>query len=135
DGGGHLVTTYLSGIVDENDQFWPGAFPGALRDLLGVRVQEFAPLREGESVSLDGDFGPLTGTLWTDQVDVLDAQVLARYTDGFVAGRPAITRRAHGDGSATYVSTRLGAAGLRPVLAALLSAAGVASPLPEAVRG
>lgn len=135
DGGGHLVATYLSGIVDENDHFWPGAYPGALRELLGVRVQEFAPLPEDESVRLDGPLGPLTGTLWTDKLDVLEAQVLASYVDGFVAGRPAITRRASGRGTATYVSTRLGVAGLRTVLAALCRDAQVTSPLPEALRG
>jgi beta-galactosidase len=135
EGGGHLVTTYLSGIVDEHDHFWPGAFPGALRDLLGVRVQEFAPLPDGDSVCLEGELGELTGTLWTDLLDALDAQVLARYTSGLPAGRPAITRRRQGDGSATYVSTRLGPAGLRPLLASLCAEAGLASPLPEPIRG
>ena len=135
DGGGHLVATYLSGIVTEHDHFWPGDFPGALRDLLGVRVQEFAPLRDGESVTLESAFGPLTGTLWTDKLDVIDADVLARYASGWLAGRAAVTRRAHGTGTATYVSTRLGPAGLRPVLTELCGRAGVVSPLPAAARG
>ena len=40
-GGGHLVTTYFSGIVDEHDHVWLGGYPGALRDLLGIRIEEF----------------------------------------------------------------------------------------------
>ncbi|KKD02144.1 beta-galactosidase, partial [Streptomyces sp. WM6386] len=36
--GGHLVTTYFSGIVDQNDHIWLGGYPGALRELLGIRV-------------------------------------------------------------------------------------------------
>ncbi|MEU3166710.1 beta-galactosidase [Streptosporangium sp. NPDC006930] len=123
-GGGHLVTTYFSGIVDEHDHFWPGPFPGALRDLLGIRVEEFAPLLEEEAVALDGG---LTGTLWTDHIEVSDpaVAVLARYLDGEQAGRPAITRRTSGGGSATYVSTRLGVGGLRRLLDPILAHAGV----------
>ncbi|WP_405808672.1 beta-galactosidase [Streptomyces sp. NBC_01520] len=134
-GGGHLVTTYYSGVVDENDHVYLGGYPGALRDLLGIRVEEFAPLRDGVDVRLDNG---LTGTLWTDQIGVTDSEVtvLARYENGDHAGRPAITRRAVGDGgSAAYVSTRLGSHGLPEVLGALLSGAGVTSELPESARG
>jgi hypothetical protein len=53
DGGGHLITTYFSGIVDENDHVWLGGYPGALRSLLGIRIEEFAPLLDGEQVELD----------------------------------------------------------------------------------
>jgi beta-galactosidase len=61
--------------------------------------------------------------------------VLVRYTSGEQAGRPAVTRRAPGPGSAAYVSTRLGPAGLTPLLARLAASAGVTSELPPALRG
>ncbi len=51
--GATVVVTYWSGIVDEDDHIRLGGYPGAFRDLLGVRVEEFLPLRQGESVSLD----------------------------------------------------------------------------------
>jgi beta-galactosidase len=133
-GGGHLVTTYFSGIVDENDHVWLGGYPGALRDLLGIRIEEFDPLLSGELVELDNGG---TGSVWTDRIDLVagDVEVLARYQTGDQAGRPAITRRPVGGGSAAYVSTRLGAVGLPPVLAPLLAAAGVGSDLPPDARG
>jgi beta-galactosidase len=133
-GGGHLVTTYFSGIVDENDHVWLGGYPGALRDLLGIRIEEFAPLLDGERVELDNGG---TGAVWTDRIDLVadGVQVLARYRSGDQAGRPAITRRPVGAGSAAYVSTRLGAAGLAPVLGRLLEAAGIGSDLPPDARG
>ncbi|CAM5601359.1 beta-galactosidase [Streptomyces aurantiogriseus] len=132
--GGHLVTTYFSGIVDENDHVWLGGYPGALRELLGIRVEEFGPLLAGESVELDD---ATTGTLWTDRVTVADAdtQVLARYRTGVHAGRPAVTRRSTGGGSASYVSTRLGVDGLVSLLPRLLEPAGVHSELPADLRG
>lgn len=130
--GGHLVTTYFSGVVDENDHVWLGGYPGALRELLGIRVEEFSPLLEGENVTIDGD---LTGTLWAEHITVADAEVIASYQSGDFAGQPAITRRQVGTGSAAYVSTRLGPDGLTRVLGELAAAAGLTSELPEPLRG
>jgi beta-galactosidase len=132
--GGHLITTYFSGIVDEHDHVWLGGYPGALRDLLGIRIEEFGPLLDGETAGLDNGS---VGTLWTDRIDLTgpDTEVLVSYKTGEQAGRAAVTRRAVGAGSATYVSTRLGAAGIVPVLGDLLDRAGVTSELPADVRG
>ena len=132
--GGHLVTTYFSGIVDENDHAYLGGYPGALRDLLGIRVEEFCPLPQDGAVELDNG---CRGTVWTDRIDVVadDVEVLAWYKTGDQAGRPAITRRDVGGGSAGYVSTRLGPDQLRPVLLELLGPAGVRSELPVDLQG
>ncbi|WP_320782368.1 beta-galactosidase [Streptomyces sp. CRN 30] len=132
--GGHLVTTYFSGIVDENDHVHLGGYPGALRDLLGIRIEEFAPLPEGETVELDDG---TTGSVWTDQITDAgpETEVLKRYRTGAQAGRAAVTRRPAGSGSAAYVSTRLGVEGLTALLPKLLDPAGVTSDLPEAARG
>jgi beta-galactosidase len=134
DDGGHFVTTYFSGIVDQHDHVWLGGYPGPLRELLGIRVEEFAPLLDDQRVELDNG---ATGTLWTDRIDVTDpdVEVLAWYKTGDQAGRAAVTRRGVGEGSAAYVSTRLGPAGLVPVLADLLDRAGVSSELPAELRG
>ena len=67
DGGGTALVTYCSGIVDEHDHVRLGGYPGAFRDLLGVRTEEFSPLREGETVRLAG--GVLDGAaadVWTE---------------------------------------------------------------------
>jgi beta-galactosidase len=133
-GGGHLVTTYFSGIVDENDRVWLGGYPGALRELLGIRIEEFGPLLDGEVVVLDNG---ATGTLWADGIELTDpdVQVLASFKSGEQEGRPAITVRMVGAGSAAYVSTRLGPEGLGQVLGELLTITGVHSELPEEARG
>ncbi|MER6624744.1 MULTISPECIES: beta-galactosidase [unclassified Streptomyces] len=132
--GGHLVTTYFSGVVDEHDHVWLGGYPGALRDLLGIRIEEFGPLLAGDRVELDDG---TSGTLWTDRITVTGdgTEVLARYRTGEQSGRPAVTRRPAGGGSATYVSTRLGVGGLTSLLPRLLERAGVESELPAEARG
>ncbi|EFL28245.1 putative beta-galactosidase [Streptomyces himastatinicus ATCC 53653] len=140
--GGHLIATYFSGVVDENDHVWLGGYPGALSELLGIRIEEFGPLLDGETVEIEtatgaGAGGTATGTLWTDRITVTapEVEVLAHYRDGTYPGRPAITRRAVGGGSAAYVSTRLGPGGLTGLLPALLAPAGVTSELPDGARG
>jgi len=134
DAGGHLVTTYFSGIVDENDHVWPGGYPGALRELLGIRIEEFAPLLDDQRVELDNG---TTGTLWSEQIAVTgpDVDVLLWHKTGELDAGPAVTRRTVGSGSAAYVSTRLGPAGLAPLLTELLERASVHTELPEELRG
>ncbi|WP_356833015.1 beta-galactosidase, partial [Arthrobacter sp. APC 3897] len=132
--GGHFVTGYFSGIADENDHIWLGGYPGAFADLLGVRVDEFGPLLDGESIQLDNG---ATATLWADRVQPSghDVEILARYTTGEHSGDAAVTRRAVGNGSAAYMGARLGAPGLAPVLADLAASAGLSSELPAELRG
>ncbi|WP_433288288.1 beta-galactosidase [Pseudonocardia sp. CA-142604] len=103
-GGGQLLVTYFSGIVDESDHIRLGGYPGAFRELLGVRSEEFAPLLPATTVTLDDGS---TADLWTEVLTALDAEVVARYTDGPLPGTPALTRRAVGDGVAWYLATRL----------------------------
>ncbi len=50
--GGHLLVSYFSGIVDEHDTVHDGPYPGALREVLGLSIEEFHPLPEGETVAL-----------------------------------------------------------------------------------
>jgi beta-galactosidase len=100
--GGTLVASYFTGIVEENDSVPPGASPGHLRNLLGLRIPEFRPLLAGETVRLsDGS----VGAIWTDDIEVDEAAVVTNYVDGPSAGGPAVTRRAYGDGAAWYLST------------------------------
>src|SRR4051812_32774752 len=61
--GATVLVTYFSGIVDEHDHVRLGGYPGALRDLLGVRVEEFFPLPPDHRVPLSG-FG--AGSVWSE---------------------------------------------------------------------
>ncbi len=102
DGGAHVLVTYFSGISDPEDHVWLGGYPGAFRDLLGVRVEEFAPLRVGEAVPLEGGGA---GTVWSEVAQALDAEVVHAYAGGPCVSRPAVTRRVVGDGVAWYLGT------------------------------
>ncbi|KPI28577.1 Beta-galactosidase [Actinobacteria bacterium OV320] len=115
--GGTLVVSYFSGIVDEHDAVHEGAYPGALRDVLGLTVEEFSPLLQGGSVRLTGpDGSELAGDVWTEFVVPRGAETVWTYADGLTAGHPAVTRHRLGEGTAWYVSTRLGPEGLDTLL-------------------
>lgn len=120
--GDHVLVSYFSGIVDARNTVRLGGYPGAFRDLLGIRVDEFFPLLAGEHVALDSGW---TGAVWTERVAVTDAEVLARLTSGPLAGTPALTRRTVGTGTATYVSVRPDDDGIRAIVGQLVSAAAV----------
>ncbi|GAB3972214.1 hypothetical protein GCM10027615_32720 [Plantactinospora veratri] len=64
------------------------------------------------------------------------AEPVLRYLDGPAAGGPAVTRHSLGAGHAWYVSTRLDAAGLGPVLRAAYRDAGLVPPdgVPDGVE-
>jgi beta-galactosidase len=124
--GGHALVTYWSGIVDENDHARLGGYPGAFRDLLGVRTEEFFPLREGEQVRLAG--GVLDGEtceVWTEAVQLRGAKEVSGYVDGPLPGVPALTRNTLGNGTAWYLATRLRPTGTAALVRELCGGAGV----------
>ncbi|MEU6762213.1 beta-galactosidase [Streptomyces sp. NPDC046853] len=124
--GGTLFVSYFSGIVDEHDAVHPGPCPGALRDVLGLTVEEFSPLLDGQTVRVTGpDGAELTGDVWTEFVVPRGAETVWTYADGLAAGHPAVTRHRLGEGTAWYVSTRLAARDLDTLLAAACADAGV----------
>lgn len=130
--GGHFVTTYWSGITDENVHMRLGGYPGAFRDLLGIRIEELAPIADTVKLS-DGS----EGEHWSDPVDIIgdNVEVLRTYIDGLFPGGPAVTRRTVKNGSAAFTGTKLRNTSLRRVLGELLSKAGVKSDLAPAIRG
>ncbi|HKT04275.1 MAG TPA: beta-galactosidase [Rugosimonospora sp.] len=131
-GGGTVVVSYFSGIVDEHDTIHPGGHPGALRGLLGVEVEEFLPLRAGQRVGLDSAGaggarlrhnpapavlpGGLSADVWAERLVLEGAEPVLHYVDGPAAGGPAVTRHRVGTGTAWYLSTRLSGVDLDVVL-------------------
>ncbi len=131
EGGAHAVVTFFSGIVDEHDHIRLGGYPGAFRDLLGVRVEEFYPLLPEQRVRLtDGLGAGCTGSQWSELLDCPDAEPVVRLADGAVPGTPAVTRREVATSAAWYVATRLDATANDGLVARVLAESGVRAPVP-----
>ena len=131
-GGGHLVVTYLSGVLDPDLHAWLGGYLGPLRETLGLRVTELAPA--AGPLPLTGEVAGVAGE-WNDAVEVSTAQVVAAYAEGFAAGGPAVTRHERGSGTAWYVGTQPSAGLLDELAARWLTEAGVPGLLTEPVEG
>ncbi|NEB00076.1 beta-galactosidase [Streptomyces sp. SID13726] len=125
--GGTLLVSFFSGIVDAHDTVHPGPYPGALRDVLGLTVEEFDPLLPGERVAVRTSQGDvLQADLWSEYVvPGAGCETVAVFEGGRTAGRPALTRRALGEGAAWYLATRLTGADLAAVVDLALADAGV----------
>ncbi len=130
--GGHLVVTYFSGLVDEHDRVRLGGYPGALRNLLGVRIEEFFPLAARATVRLSR-FGP--GRVWSELGRAESAEVLATYDEGPVAGSPVVTRNRVGRGTAWYVGTEIDDDARTALLRLVLDEGGVTPVLPDLPAG
>jgi beta-galactosidase len=83
--GGTAVVTWLSGVVDADNQ----VDPDRLRHLLGVTVVERHP-----------------GPPWRELVRGAGAETVRAYPDGPLAGHPQVTRRRLGLGTAWYVAAQ-----------------------------
>ncbi len=110
--GGTFVTTYWSGIVDENDLTFLGGFPGPLRHTLGIWSAEIDGLYDGQTnrIKVDKNDLGLSGEYIAyelcDLIHLEGAKALAYYQDDFYAGRPALTVNQLGKGKAYYVASR-----------------------------
>ncbi|WP_225636611.1 beta-galactosidase [Streptomyces solaniscabiei] len=135
--GASVVITFFSGITDEHDHVRLGGYPGAFRDLLGIRSEEFWPMQDNESHLLDDG---RRGDLWSEKTSLTGAQAVRTWADGPLAGRPAVTRRTTGTGTAWYVGTRLDDDGTACLVDSVLVEAGLTPEVPglpsgiEAVR-
>ncbi|WP_411374269.1 beta-galactosidase [Arthrobacter sp. MPF02] len=122
-GGATVLVSYFSGIVDEKDHVRLGGYPGAFRELLGVRVEEFHPLLAGTQLKLsDGT----VSSVWSEHVHLDGADALQTFTEYPLEGVPSLTRRAFGSGAAWYLATFPDRDGIEAVVDRLLAESGVA---------
>ena len=132
-GGGRLVVTYYTGISDEKDHVWLGGYPGSIRDVVGVRVEEFMPMGD-DFTGVPDRLGLSNGAVAHDIADVIgsvdeSATVLATFKDNpwtGMDGVPAIVANTFGEGRSVYVGARLGREGLALSLPEILESLGMA---------
>ena len=124
--GGTVVTTVMSGRVDESDNAFLADVPGPFAETFGVRVDETDSLPPDtvNPVALAMAGEPelrADARMVFDLVIAQGAEVVGRYTRDFYAGTPAVTRHRRGDGSAWYVGAVLDQAGVDWVIRHVLA--------------
>ena len=124
--GGILITTFMSGLVNESDNVHLGGYPGPLRELAGVWVEEIDALAPEQTNTITFTDGTrMTCNLLCDLMHLEGAQLLASYDENFYAGMPAITKNTFGKGCTYYIGTNMGQEGIDKVLKMATQQAGV----------
>jgi beta-galactosidase len=127
--GGAFITTTLSGIVDETDLAFEGGYPGPLRKLMGMWVEEIDALYEDQPNEIVVNDRRYACTTLADLIRLEGAEVLATYGHDFYAGAPAVTQNTYGQGSAYYMGTLPESAFLEAFYGKLCQQYGIAAPL------
>lgn len=105
EGGGTLIATYLTGVADENDRCIFGEYPGPLKQVLGVAVEESDALFPNERNRMVMAEGEYSCSFLCDLVKLRGAQSLAVYGEDFYKGLPCFTLNHFGKGKAYYIAT------------------------------
>lgn len=129
--GATVLVSYFSGIADPQDHIRLGGYPGAFRDLLGVRVEEFHPLLAGSQLKLDDG---TVSSVWSEHVHLAGAEAVQAFTEYPLEGVPALTRQSVGSGAAWYLATFPDRNGVDALVDRLLAESGV-SPAAAADAG
>ncbi|WP_295731361.1 beta-galactosidase [uncultured Limosilactobacillus sp.] len=127
--GGHFITSYMSGMVNDSDNIYPGGYPGPLSKVLGIWVEETDAIIPGKATQVVFNQDGLTteGRYLCDLIHLTGEQTrsLAKYDSEFYAGVPAITENPYGQGTAWYVGSRIDHDGLSHLLDHVLQVAKV----------
>ncbi|HUM83612.1 MAG TPA: beta-galactosidase [Lachnospiraceae bacterium] len=109
--GGIFISTYHTGLADENDKCFAGTVPNGLTDVFGIERTEIDALNDWEEnkvSSLTSDLpGRYTCTELCELVRTCGAEVLAVYGSDFYKGMPVLTRNRFGKGWAYYLAANV----------------------------
>lgn len=132
-GGGHYVSTYWSGIVEEHGLCRLDGTPGMFKEMLGIQWEEIDSLPEENDTSvrfMDKSY-PARGLC--ERVRVTDAEIRGVYEDAFYCGRAAVTVKAYGAGSAWYIGAQMDEEFQADCIRLLLKEAGIKPEFDEAL--
>jgi beta-galactosidase len=102
-GGGHLVLTCRTGLMNRNGQLFEGPTAQPILPLIGATIDAYDGLPDGDAGHVEMDGQRHAWSIWGDLVRPgRGTRVLARYADQFYVDTPAITQREFVGGGVTY---------------------------------
>ncbi|MFC1568717.1 beta-galactosidase [bacterium] len=110
--GGTFITTYFSGYIDQHVGVFLNGYPGPLKDVLGIQVEEFDPLpvngtnKIKMNAALPGFENEYECSIWCDVVHITTAKTLAAFGNDYYADSPCVTENQFGLGKAYYLASR-----------------------------
>lgn len=134
--GGTFLTNFFSGYVNENDQVYLGGYPGALKNVLGIVVEEFDAMIPEWSRQFSYEDQHYNCCVWADSIRLENAEALGYFTEDYYTGLPAITKNKFGKGYSYYIGTQPEKTFLQLLLKTILEDLNIQPPLtvPEGVE-
>ncbi len=123
--GGTIVTTAPVGYVNSDDLCHLGGFPGYLKDVLGIEIDEIDALTNEESGEISYKGKIYTSKYFNEMITLYEAESLGVYEKFFYKGSVAISENIYGLGKAYHIGTLLEREGLYAVLEDVLEESGV----------
>ncbi|WP_313350656.1 beta-galactosidase [Exiguobacterium sp.] len=127
--GGTLISTYLTGLVDESDLTYFGGWPSELTTMFGIEPVENDTLYPMDKNGVK--FRDKTYELkdYATVLKVVTAETVGVYTEDFYADTAAVTWNNHGEGVAWYIGGRLEERFQNDFYAEIISSLNLLSPL------
>jgi beta-galactosidase len=130
--GGKLFFGARTGYKNPNGHCYMRPFPGPVAELCGITIEDFTVVKGTKyaaEINWEGNRLP-SGTKAVGFNEILSVQnpeveIVAEYSTEYYKGKPALTRRAFGEGDVWYY----GAAYSEPIVDALIDELGLASPV------
>lgn len=130
--GGQFMSTYFTGYVNKDLLANLGGFPGdGLDKVFGLRSEEIDTLYPEDKVSISilNKTGKSAYHVnvndYQEMLRDVTADVLAKYDNDYMTGKPAITCNSYGDGKAYYVACRTNQADIEFIYREMLDNAGI----------
>jgi beta-galactosidase len=135
-GGGHLLLTCRTGLMDRNGQLFEGPIAAPIVPLIGGTIEAYDSLPENSFGHVEMD---AIRHKWDAWADLLYAEpttkVLAKYADQFYTGGAAVIQNKRGSGTVTYCGVYADNSFTDALVEKIAAAANLsASPLPPRVQ-
>ena len=130
-GGGTLLLTYFSGVVDETGNAWLGGAPHNLIDVIGVRATELDAIfpEDQQALLLNGKAYKVTELCEIPEMH--GAMPLGEYAEDFYGGMPCLTKNRFGQGQAYYLAAKVEQSGLDAIYGAIAQELQLTTALPD----
>lgn len=105
--GGILISSYITGYVNENDLCFLGGFPGdGLMDLFGIWNEEIDTVYPSQKIAIEYNNHKYSGEDYCENIHLRTAQALGCFENRIFKGSPAVTVNHFGRGKAYYIAFR-----------------------------
>ncbi|WP_342395192.1 beta-galactosidase trimerization domain-containing protein [Bacillus sp. T2.9-1] len=104
--GGTLVSSYISGLVNETDLAHLSGWPTSLKRIFGMGVKETDTLypKDRNVLAYNGKQYEIKD--YCTILEAKEAEVLGTYMEDFYQGNPAVVKNSYGKGKAYFIGAR-----------------------------